>query len=181
MHIMHSSWLKNSETKRAIKKELAKVTDAHKILISDLKVLFTRDLNRLKTEIELYRDEDAMWSVQESISNSGGNLCLHLIGNLKTYIGMVLGNINYERDRIHEFEGKDVPRDLLYREIDETIKAVIQGLDQVTDERLTEDFPILIWDKPTGMVYTLIHLHGHLNYHLGQINYHRRLLDQLEV
>jgi hypothetical protein len=26
--------------------------------------------------------------------------------------------------------------------------------------------------------YFLIHLYGHFNYHLGQINYHRRLLDR---
>ena len=149
-------------------------------VITELKALFTRDLNRLKNEITQYHSDAALWSIQEDISNSGGNLCLHLIGNLKTFIGKELGNVNYVRDRKNEFEGKHVPREKIYREIDETIEAVNQGLDHVTAERLTGEFPILIWDKPTSMLYTLIHLHCHLNYHLGQINYHRRLLDQSE-
>lgn len=149
-------------------------------VITELKVLFTRDLNRLKNEITRYHNDEALWSVQKGINNSGGNLCLHLIGNLKTFIGKELGNIQYVRDRQHEFEGKHVPREKLYLEIDETIEAVSQGLDNLITESLTQDFPILIWDQPTGMIYTLIHLHCHLNYHLGQINYHRRLLDQHE-
>jgi len=146
-------------------------------LTSELKALFARDLKRLKDEIALYVDDEALWSVQEGISNTGGNLCLHLIGNLKTYIGKILGGIHYERDRPNEFNAKLIHRQHIYREIDETIIVVNQGLDCITEDQLAEDFPELIWDKPTGMVYTLIHLHGHLTYHLGQINYHRRLLD----
>ena len=67
-------------------------------LTKDLNALFTRDLIKLKDEIALYRDDDALWSVKEGISNSGGNLCLHLIGNLRTYIGKTLGGVYYERD-----------------------------------------------------------------------------------
>ena len=146
-------------------------------LTKDLNALFTRDLIKLKDEIALYRDDDALWSVKEGISNSGGNLCLHLIGNLRTYIGKALGGVFYERDRSNEFSAKLIPRENIYREIDETIEVVTQSLDIISADQLAEDFPEMIWDKPTGMIYTLMHLHGHLTYHLGQINYHRRLLD----
>ena len=150
-------------------------------LIEDLKVLFTRDLNRLKNEIVQYHSDDALWSTQKSINNSGGNLCLHLIGNLKAFIGNGLGENGYVSDRLNEFGAKHVSRQQLELEIDETIRAVHIGLNSVTEDKLTENFPIVIWDKPTGMSYTLIHLHCHLNYHLGQINYHRRLIDHNEA
>ena len=147
------------------------------MLKDTLKELFTRDLNRLKKEIEAYQSEAKMWEIAGAINNSGGNLCLHLIGNLKAYIGVGLGKIDYQRQRELEFSAKNIPRDQLLSQIDETIDAVIQGLDQVDDSRLNDAFPIKIWQHETEMTFTLIHLHCHLNMHLGQINYHRRLLD----
>jgi len=61
------------------------------MLAETLLALFNRDLNKLKTEISLYRDEKNIWLVDKSIANSAGNLCLHLVGNLNTYIGAVIG------------------------------------------------------------------------------------------
>ena len=148
------------------------------MIIESLKELFTRDLNKLKNEIQLYKDETVLWEVENSISNSGGNLCLHIVGNLKTFIGDGLGKTGYVRQRDFEFSGKGIERGVLLSQIDETIQAVDLGLSTVTDEQLEGNFPILIWEKETGMAFTLIHLHCHLNYHLGQVNYHRRLLDQ---
>lgn len=144
-----------------------------------LQELFTRDLLKLKKEIELYSNESVLWKVENSIKNSGGNLCLHLIGNLKTFIGNGFANLEYIRQRDFEFGGKNVAREELYEQIDETIAVVESGLGNLTDKQITEDsFPIQIWSKETGMAFTIIHLHSHLNYHLGQINYHRRILDQ---
>lgn len=142
-----------------------------------LKELFERDLIRLKREIELYQDESIIWNIEKSIKNSAGNLSLHLIGNLKAFIGAGLADSGYLRDRDFEFAGKDVSRANLYKEIDETIEIVKKGLDLLTVEQLSGTFPIMIWNEETSMPFTLIHLYGHLNYHLGQINYHRRLLD----
>ena len=142
-----------------------------------LKQLYIRDLKRLKVEIESYKDDATLWRTQGDITNSGGNLCLHLIGNLKTFMGNGLSDLGYIRQRDFEFSGKDVNREELYTGIDETIDVISRGLDQLTDEQLAGDFPIVIWKEATGMTYTLIHLHSHLNYHLGQINYHRRMMD----
>ncbi len=142
-----------------------------------LKDLFIRDLRRLKVEIESYQDDANLWKIENSIKNSGGNLCLHLIGNLKTYIGNGLAAGNYIRQRDFEFAGKNVERSRLYQEIDETIEAVDRGFSKLNPDALPEYFPMQIWEKETGMEFTLLHLYGHLNYHLGQINYHRRILD----
>ena len=139
--------------------------------------LFRRDLQKLKKEIEAYQDEAAIWAVDKNIANSAGNLCLHLVGNLNTYIGVGLGGTDYKRERDLEFSLKNIPVQELVKKIDDTMLVVEKGLERLSDDLLQQDFPIVIWDKPTGMVFTLVHLTTHLNYHLGQINYHRRLLD----
>jgi len=146
-------------------------------MIEALKALYARDLEKVKTEIALYTAEKNIWRVDKGITNSGGNLCLHLIGNLNAFIGVGLAKTDYVRQRELEFSAKDIPRAALLSQLDETLKVVQDGLSNLTEASLKEDFPVVIWGKPTGMEYTLLHLLGHLNYHLGQINYHRRLLD----
>ena len=147
------------------------------MIIETLKSIFERDLLKLKNEIELYKIEDAIWIVDEGIKNSGGNLCLHILGNLNAFIGVGLAKTGFIRERKLEFSLKDIPKTELIKKIEETMLTVENGLNKITAEQMNNDFPIIIWDRPTGMVYTLVHLTTHLNYHLGQINYHRRLLD----
>ncbi|QCX00772.1 DUF1572 domain-containing protein [Aggregatimonas sangjinii] len=143
-----------------------------------LLVLFERDLNKVKTELEAYTDEALLWEVTDTVKNSGGNLCLHLIGNLKTYIGQGLAQEPYVRQRELEFSAKDVPRTTLLQELDETIAVVKKGIHQLDEEQLQDNFPIKITAEETGMVVTLLHLYGHLTYHLGQLHYHRRFFDR---
>ncbi len=147
------------------------------MLIKTLKALFRRDLNKLRKEIELYQQEAAIWVIDKNIANSAGNLCLHLVGNLNTYIGAELGKSGYIRHRELEFSLKDIPTSELLKQIDETIQAVEKGLDKVTDKQLDEEYPLLVLAEKTTTAYFLVHLLAHLGYHLGQINYHRRLLD----
>lgn len=146
-------------------------------MITDFKNLYSRDLTRLKTEIALYNDEKSLWLVDRGIANSAGNLCLHLIGNLNAYIGAGLAKTGYVRYRDLEFSQKNTPQKELIKMIEDTMRVVETGLNSMSENQLQEDFPVVIWDKPTEMGYTLIHLLTHLNYHLGQINYHRRLLS----
>jgi len=147
------------------------------MVIETLKSLFERDLNRLKKEIELYQDESNIWKVEKNIANSAGNLCLHLLGNLNTYVGKEIGRTNYVRNREQEFSLKNVPRIELLDKIDETIKMINQSLDKLKESTLQDEYPILVFEEKTSTEYLLIHLTTHLTYHLGQINYHRRLID----
>ena len=117
------------------------------------------------------------WIIDKKIANSAGNLCLHLVGNLKTYIGAELGGSGYIRNRELEFSAKDIPREELMAAIDETLKVVSTTLKTLTEADLKKQFPVLVWDSPTPVEFFLIHLATHLTYHLGQVNYHRRLLD----
>jgi hypothetical protein len=147
-------------------------------MIETLKTLFTRDLERLKREVELYVDESNLWKIEKDVANSGGNLCLHLIGNLNTYIGKEIGKTDYVRNRELEFSLKNIPKVELIKQINETISIVNSSLDKLTEQDLPKEYPIIVFDKPTSTEYLLVHLTTHLTYHLGQINYHRRLLDQ---
>lgn len=148
------------------------------MIIQTLKILFRRDLDQLKRELEQYRNESTIWQIEKGIANSAGNLCLHLIGNLNTYIGGELGKTGYVRNRELEFSQKDVPRTELLAKIDATIHVVDASLDTVTGAQLEEEYPMLVFEKKTSTGYFLVHLSTHLGYHLGQINYHRRLLDR---
>jgi uncharacterized damage-inducible protein DinB len=149
------------------------------MLSQTLKTLFKRDLTKLKLEIESYQDEKNMWLIQQGISNSGGNLCLHLIGNLNTYIGEGLGKTGYIRDRPLEFSLKNIPRKILIEKIDATIQVVDDAMNQLSIEDLAKEFPMLVFDEMTSTEYLLVHLTTHLTYHLGQINYHRRLSENI--
>mgnify|MGYP003649095827 FL=1 len=148
------------------------------MIVQTLKTIFKRDLNRLIQEIELYQSESQIWTIQKGITNSAGNLCLHLVGNLNTYIGNTYGNINYLRNREFEFSLKDIPRTELIRKIEETIIVVDHALDNLSEKELRMEFPLLVFETKTSTEFMLIHLATHLTFHLGQINYHRRLLEE---
>ena len=140
--------------------------------------LFDRDLGRLRTEIESYRNESNLWRVDGEITNSAGNLCLHLVGNLNTYLGAELGASGYVRDRDREFSEKSVPRTELLTRIDETRETVARVLENLPEESFANEYPQIVFDAPMTTGYFLIHLTTHLTWPLGQINYHRRLLDR---
>ena len=147
------------------------------MLIQTLKSIFDRDLKRLRIEIDIYNNEQTLWHTEKNIANSAGNLCLHLVGNLNTYIGATIGKTNYVRNREQEFSLKGIPKIELLKQIDETIVVVHSSFDDLTQDDLTKEYPILVFSEKTTTGYLLIHLATHLSYHLGQINYHRRLLD----
>lgn len=138
---------------------------------------FERDLNKLISEIELYKEEENIWKVEKFISNSAGNLALHLIGNLNHFIGNVIGKTNYIRDRELEFTQKNVSRKKIIENIEETKRIIRESLITLSNEELEKDYPILKFSEASTTEYLLVHLATHLTYHLGQINYHRRLTE----
>ncbi|MBL7693682.1 MAG: DUF1572 family protein [Ferruginibacter sp.] len=146
------------------------------MLTETLTQLFERDLKRLANEISLYKDESHIWTVQKDISNSAGNLCLHLLGNLNHFIGATLGHTGYVRHRDDEFSLKNIPRQDLLLNISNCLLIVTETLQKLTEKDLAADFPIEVFGKKDSTEYMLIHLATHLSYHLGQINYHRRLI-----
>lgn len=147
------------------------------MLLDTLRKIFKRDLTKLKTEIGSYKDEARLWYFEKDIANSGGNLCLHLVGNLNTYIGAALGNTGYERNREGEFADKNIPRIKLLDMVEKTIAMVDSTLENLKVEELNNIYPMPVLKEPITTEFFLVYLCSHLSYHLGQINYHRRLLD----
>lgn len=147
------------------------------MLTETLKSLFERDLKKLKLEIESYQNETQIWAIDHNISNSAGNLCLHLIGNINTYIGAEIGKTGYIRNRELEFSLKDIPKAELIQKIEDTILVVREALDTLTAAGLDAVYPLIVFEKEMTTGFFLVHLSTHLAYHLGQITYHRRLLD----
>jgi uncharacterized damage-inducible protein DinB len=141
--------------------------------------LLIRDINKLKQEITAYEDETLLWKTVEGIGNSAGNLCLHLIGNLNTYIGATLGNTGYVRNRELEFSSKDIPREWMMENIDQVLVNIKDTFERISDEMLQQLYPSEVLGYPMTTLYFLLHLQAHLNYHLGQINYHRRILSNI--
>jgi len=137
--------------------------------------IYTRDLNKLKEEIILYKKEEDLWALQGDVKNPAGTLVLHLVGNLKHFIGAVLGDTGFVRDRDLEFSKRNIPASMLLEEIDETIAVVNNVLSNLSDEQAIAEYPAENFGKGRTTIYALAQLTAHLNYHLGQVNYHRRM------
>lgn len=144
--------------------------------LESLTELFTRDLNRLKTEIKQVKDEH-LWEKSDGITNSCGVLSQHITGNLLHYIGYALGNTGYIRDRDKEFTRTGISKEQIIEGIDDASSMIQDVIKDLDEDQLDTEYPL---DSPTK--YTtyqfLVHLYGHLNYHLGQVNYLRRILDE---
>lgn len=135
-----------------------------------------RELKALRREIETYPTEADLWEVRPGITNPGGNLALHLAGNLQYFLGNVLGKNGYVRNREAEFGSKDVPRAELLREIDSAIAAVETGMSRISEADLAKPYPEAVGGVTSTTGAFLAHFATHLAYHLGQVDYHRRIL-----
>jgi len=138
---------------------------------------YERDIRKLIEEVNLFKNEEDLWRTQGSVKNSGGNLVLHIIGGMNYLIGATLAQTGYVRDRDQEFIRKDVARKDLVAQLAELIPMINETLIALTPEQMEAEFPIF-FDKPkTSVSYVLVQLLSHLNYHLGQVNYLRRIFE----
>jgi uncharacterized damage-inducible protein DinB len=135
-----------------------------------------RDLRALRRELEAYPDERDLWRAAPGIVNTAGTLALHLAGNLQHFVGTVLGGTGYVRDRDAEFNRRDVPRAELLREIDATLAAVEKTLSRLPDEALAKPYPQPVAGVTLATGDFLMHLCIHCGWHLGQLDYHRRMV-----
>lgn len=146
------------------------------MLTEVLAQIYERDIEQLRSEVEKYPSDESLWTPHEGISNSGGNLCLHLLGNLQHFFGAVLGSSGYVRDRDSEFANKNISRQKMIDEIDQAKSIVVKTLTSLSDEDLAKEYPVQVFGRPDSTEWMIVHLLAHFNYHLGQINYHRRLV-----
>jgi hypothetical protein len=147
-----------------------------KMLTEDLTLLLVRDLRAFAREIDLCPDDDVLWRTAPGVTNSVGNLALHVSGNLCHFVGAVLGATGYHRDRPLEFSRRSGSREEVRREVEGTIDVVSGVLARLPADVLDRDYPEAVLGVVLSTRLFLLHLATHLAHHLGQAGYLRRLL-----
>ena len=142
-----------------------------------LAILYERDIRKLIDEVNLFNNEEDLWRTQGSVKNSSGNLVLHITGGLNHFVGATLAQTGYVRNRDQEFSSKGVKRKELIDGLEGLIPLINETLTKLTPMQMEAEYPIF-FDRPgitTSQV--LLQLLLHLNYHLGQVNYLRRIFE----
>ena len=147
------------------------------MLNSMLANFYERDIRKLIEEVNLFRNEEDLWRTQGSVKNSSGNLVLHIIGGLNHFVGATLAQTGYVRDRAREFSDKGVERKDLVAQLEALIPVINKTLNALSPEQMEAGYPIFFDKAGTSTSYVLVQLFAHLNYHLGQVNYLRRIFE----
>jgi hypothetical protein len=153
------------------------MTDMHRTVTHDLTRLMTREIDTLIREVELFADDDALWRVLPGVANSCGTLALHCAGNLQHYVGAVLGGSGYIRDRDREFSQRTGTRADLVAELTSARQAVVRTLAELPAATLEAEFPEAIGGTRLPTHLFLMHLSVHLGFHVGQVDYLRRIMS----
>jgi len=137
---------------------------------------FENHLEQLKSEVEAFPNDACLWLIPKGVSNSPGNLALHLAGNLQHFIGTLLGNTGYVRERELEFSTNGKTKAYILEEIEKARHCVHSTLSSLSEDQLQQIYPVDFKEKTVSTSVALSHLLAHLSYHNGQINYLRRML-----
>jgi uncharacterized damage-inducible protein DinB len=146
------------------------------MLVAAVAAILDRDLRAVARQVMAYPDERSLWATPPGVTNSGGTLALHLAGNIRHYLGARLGGTGFVRDRPAEFAARDLPRAIILQQIEEARAAVRAAAARTSDGRLDQDFPEVVGGVRVATGEYLIHLVSHFTYHLGQLDYHRRMV-----
>jgi hypothetical protein len=145
------------------------------MLSQELAALFARDLTRLAQELRAFPDTTTLWQTAPGVTNAAGTLALHLEGNLREYVGRPLGHIAYRRDRPAEFSTRGVDRDELVARIEAVQDMVSRVIRMLSADALADPYPEPYDGASLSTRQFLVLLLAHLNYHLGQVDYLRRV------
>jgi hypothetical protein len=145
-------------------------------LARDLSLLLVRELEGVRREIELFSDDASLWRTLPGVTNSAGNLAMHLAGNLQHYVGAVLGGTGYVRNRDAEFSRRSGSKAEILLELDAAVKAVRGVLPDLPADRIDAPYPEPVNGASIRTGLFLCHLATHAAFHLGQLGYLRRAL-----
>lgn len=143
---------------------------------ADFSLSLVRELEGFRRELALFPDDASIWQTVPGISNSAGNLALHVAGNLQYFIGQVIGRTGYVRNRDQEFGRKSGSREEVYAELDAASRVVMMVLPPLEVDVLKGEFPEVVMNTRFRTGAFLVHLCSHAAFHLGQAGYLRRVL-----
>jgi uncharacterized protein DUF1572 len=138
--------------------------------------IICRELSTLERELNAYPTEAQIWALPAGLPNSAGTLALHAAGNLRHFVGAVLGGTSYVRDRDAEFSRRNVPRSELIEDLRQAERAVRDTLPSMDAGRFAETYPLPVANRRVNTGEFMTHLVAHLAYHAGQLNFHRRIV-----
>ena len=145
-------------------------------MIAAVHAILRRELAAVRRSIDAYPDDASLWEQRPGLPNAGGTIALHLAGNLQHYLGAVLGGSGYRRDRDAEFSRRGVSRADVQAELAAAERAIDLGISALSEDRLDDPYPEALSGQRLSARKFLLHLSAHLAYHLGQLDYHRRLV-----
>jgi hypothetical protein len=143
---------------------------------NDIAIVLVRELEGFEREVSLFPDDESVWQTLPGLTNTAGNLALHVAGNLQHYIGTVLGNTAYKRDRNLEFSRRSGTRAEVVSELRQAATVVRHVLTSIHEDKLAAEFPEMIMGMKFRTGLFLVHLCAHAGFHLGQAGYLRRTL-----
>jgi hypothetical protein len=144
------------------------------MLSTELSALYSRDIQRFIQELQAFPDTASLWQTAPGVANSAGTLALHLEGNLREFIGRQMGQIPFKRDRPLEFSARGVEKVELIARLEAVKESIPRVIAALSDAELAANNSELYMEKAITRHQFLVHLNGHLNYHLGQVDYLRR-------
>lgn len=145
--------------------------------IHDITEIFARDLDVLADEVTQTKDEN-LWLTVPGINNSVGTLALHICGNLRYFVGAVIGEDGFIRNREAEFSNQPISKSEILSEINATKTAVKSALGKLNPSNLSKpmrETPPQHMGRSVG--FFLIQLSCHFSRHRGQLDYLRRMLS----
>ena len=131
---------------------------------------------------DLHRWVDALtneqfWRKPYPYGNSVGHLVLHLTGNLSYYIGALVAETGYVRDRDKEFTDTHPPhKDEALRAFDQTVAMVVATIRKQSEEDWAKAYTAEREPEAQNRFQVFVRCAGHAYHHVGQIVYLSREL-----
>jgi uncharacterized damage-inducible protein DinB len=114
--------------------------------------------------------EEQVWDKPNEISNSIGNLILHLCGNISQYILSALDLQPDKRERDKEFSTKGgFDKNLLTVKLAATVDQAVRIIENMDETRLMKKYSVQGFQL--SGVGIIVHVTEHYSYHTGQIIY----------
>lgn len=136
--------------------------------------LFEESFDVLLSEINQYPDDSSLWNTFNEKEIAAGNLCLHIVGNIQHYLGAVLNDSGYMRNKDAEFKIKNVSKAKLIDEVEAAKVTMRDTLEQLSKSELQKMYPVQVLSTPVSTERFLFHLLQHLQINTGQVQHHRK-------
>jgi len=134
---------------------------------------------RIKTCLDQI-SEDQLWKKPSPVSNSIGNIILHLCGNITQYILSALGQVEDKRDRPKEFSAEGgYNRAELFSKLEKTVSDANKVIKGMNKKKLLKIYKVQ--GEELSGVGIIVHVTEHYSYHTGQVAFYTKLLTNQDL